>query len=170
MTARGGTGREGSRAADVRGRFLALSSALTGYTPAELEATGQVQRYYDTLTQILGGALVGELLSAWDAVLLEASGREDAVLAGLRSAVLPDPRLGPVARNLATLWYLGQWNQMPGAWRDAYGASARDLDHVVSAAAYREGLVWDAIGAHPMGAKQQGYGAWALPPEEASGV
>jgi hypothetical protein len=27
-----------------------------------------------------------------------------------------------------------------------------------------EGLVWDAIGSHPQGAKQPGYASWALPP------
>ena len=36
-------------------------------------------------------------------------------------------------------------------------------DHVVSAAAYREGLVWPAAGTHPMSAKQPGFGTWAKP-------
>lgn len=149
---------------DSLGQFLAVSEALTGYDRAELEATGLVEVYFDTLTGILGGAVVGDLLTAWGAVVCEASGDEDAMLAGFKTRVLDDPKLGPVARNLTVLWYLGQWNQMPGDWRSTQGASARDLTHVVSAAAYREGLVWNAIGAHPMGAKQQGYGAWALPP------
>ena len=29
---------------------------------------------------------------------------------------------------------------------------------------YAQGLVWNAIGAHPQGAKMPGYGSWALPP------
>ena len=80
--------------------------------------------------------------------------------------IFDDRTLGPVAKNLITLWYLGQWQQMPGQWRDVHGAAATDATHMVSADAYREGLVWSAIRAHPMGAKQQGYGAWALPPKD----
>jgi len=36
---------------------------------------------------------------------------------------------------------------------------------VVSPAAYTEGLLWRAIGAHPAGAKAPGYGSWAQPPD-----
>jgi hypothetical protein len=61
----------------------------------------------------------------------------------------------PADAAVIELWYLG-------VWRGLMGTDNR----VVSPRAYREGLVWTAIGAHPMGAKQQGYGAWALPPEE----
>jgi hypothetical protein len=51
------------------------------------------------------------------------------------------------------LWYLGLWRGLMGT-----------ENRVVSPRAYREGLVWGLIDAHPMGAKQQGYGAWALAP------
>jgi len=144
--------------------FTALSAGLTGYDSAELQSTGQIEVYYGVMTRILGGAIVGELLSAWAKVVEEASGEADAILAGLKKDILPDDLLGPVAKNLVTLWYTGGWTQMPGEWRSAHGASAEDLDAVISPAAYREGLVWNAIGAHPMSAKQQGYGAWALTP------
>lgn len=62
---------------------------------------------------------------------------------------------GPLAKALIRLWYLGLWT----------GADGRE--RVASPRAYREALVWDAIGAHPMGAKQQGFGAWAMPPPDA---
>ena len=35
---------------------------------------------------------------------------------------------------------------------------------VVSADAYQAGLAWGLAGAHPQGARQPGYGSWALPP------
>lgn len=35
---------------------------------------------------------------------------------------------------------------------------------VISGEAYLQGLAWPAMGTHPMGGKQQGYGAWADPP------
>jgi hypothetical protein len=64
-------------------------------------------------------------------------------------AVLADSTLGPVARDLIVLWYCGSWR-----------------GEVLSPDAYVAGLQWVAAGAHPIGAKQQGFGAWALPPEE----
>ena len=76
-----------------------------------------------------------------------------------RRVILDSPRYGPVARNVAMMWYLGTWTQLPRPWRNTFGATACDTDHVVSAAAYREGLVWPAAGMHPMSAKQPGFGS-----------
>ena len=151
---------------DSRSQFLSLSVALTGYNEAELHATGMVETYYDVMTSTLGGALVGELLSAWAQVVEWADGDETDVDVLVQQHILADDKLAAMAKNLVTLWYLGQWNQMPGAWRSQYGATASDLTRVVSAEAYREGLVWPTIGAHPMGAKQQGFGAWSLQPKK----
>jgi hypothetical protein len=69
-----------------------------------------------------------------------------------------------MARNIIKMWYTGNWAQLPQAWRNQHGAGARDVDHVISSQAYQEGLVWRAIGTHPQGAKQPGFGTWALPP------
>jgi hypothetical protein len=82
----------------------------------------------------------------------------------VRARILDAPWLGPLARNTITLWYTAQWAQLPAAWRYAHGAVEADVDHVVSAQAYQEGLMWKAAGTHPMGARQPGYGTWALPP------
>jgi hypothetical protein len=49
---------------------------------------------------------------------------------------------------MVKMWYLGSW-----------------LGQVVSADAYKEGLVWPAIGTHPPAAKQPGYASWSLPPD-----
>ena len=65
---------------------------------------------------------------------------------------------------MIVLWYLGQWDQMPRHWRDRHGASPADTAGVPSAAAFRAGLVWRAIGAHPTGANPPGFGSWATPP------
>lgn len=148
---------------EARRRFLGLSVALTGYDTAHLEGTGLVDAYLDTLVSIAGDGPAGELLSAWAAIAAEA-GDPAAQEALLQARVLPDPTLGPLARNLAVLWYLGQWNQLPPDWRAAHGARAGDQTRIISPDAYVEGLVWDAIGAHPQGAKQPGFGSWALPP------
>ena len=143
--------------------FLRLSELLTGFDRVDLLGSGMVEPYYDELTRVIGAREVGALLAA--AELLDAQAVSDEeVDRALRNTILDDPRYGPVARNLITMWYLGSWNQLPRQWRDANGAMSDDYDRVVSAKAYREGLVWAAAGTHPMGAKQPGYGSWAAPP------
>jgi hypothetical protein len=155
------------READVtdgspRATFLALSAALTGFGSVELEATGLVDAHLEELAAIVGDDTLGQLLGT-AAEVLAAEGDRERLLA---RRILAQPRLGPVARNLVVLWYLGQWDQLPQDWRDTYGASPLDTSRVVSAAAYREGLVWPAVGAHPMGAKPTGYASWASRPDD----
>ena len=127
-------------------RFVALSAALTGFRAVDLHGTGQARAHYDLLVSVAGEDLTARLL---------ASDAADA---------LTDPDLGPLARNLIVLWYLGQWDQLPRGWRERNGASPADTARVASAAAYRAGLVWPAIGTHPTSAKPPGFGSWATRP------
>jgi len=143
-------------APDAVSQFLRLSVTLTGFDEYELLGTGMLETYYDELLRIIGAREAGSLFGA---LLRVPDGDESA----FRSVILEDARYGPVARNVLTMWYLGTWTQLPREWRNSYGATSYDTDHVVSAAAYREGLVWPAAGTHPMGAKQQGFGSWAKP-------
>lgn len=134
--------------------FVQVSATLTGFTEGEIYGTGQARVHLDELTAIVGDDMVARLL-AW-------SGAD---IATLKASVLPDPDLGPLMRNVTVMWYLGQWDVLPSDWRNRNGASPLDTNRVLSAAGYQEGLVWPAVGAHPMGAKPTGYGSWALPPE-----
>jgi hypothetical protein len=127
-------------------RFVELSAALTGFRAAELWGTGQARPHLDLVVHACGEDLVARLLAADPA------------------DVLADRDLGPIARNVIVLWYLGQWDQMPRAWRNRHGAAPADVARVASAAAFRAGLVWPAIGTHAMGANAPGYGSWAAPP------
>ena len=140
--------------------FLRLSVILTGFEEYELLGTGMLMPYYDELLRIIGAREAGALLGALSGVALPGAGDDE----GFRRVILDSPRYGPVARNVAMMWYLGTWTQLPRTWRNTFGATADDTDHVVSAAAYREGLVWPAAGTHPMSAKQPGFGSWARPP------
>jgi hypothetical protein len=147
--------------------FLRLSVILTGFEEFELLGTGMLMPYYDELLRIIGAREAGALLGALSGVALSGVA-PSGVAAGddgeFRRVILDSPRYGPVARNVAMMWYLGTWTQLPRPWRNTFGATACDTDHVVSAAAYREGLVWPAAGTHPMSAKQPGFGSWARPP------
>lgn len=144
---------------DAHRDFLGLSAALTGFEAVDLEGTGLVEAHANTVRDIVGERIFGRLLLTWHQI-------DEDVAESVRRKILESPLVGPVARNIIQLWYTGIWNQMPGAWRNQYGASARDLTQVVSGAAYREGLVWRVIGAHPPAAKAPGFGTWTAPPGE----
>lgn len=135
--------------------FVALSAALTGFREVDLWGTGQAERYLDEVIRTVGDAIVARLL---------VTGGEAMRTGRLQRLLMDDPDLGPLARNVIALWYLGQWNPLPNDWRNRNGASPRDVPRVISADAYAAGLVWTAAGAHPMGAKPPGYGSWANPP------
>jgi hypothetical protein len=139
--------------------FVALSAALTGFRATELWGTGQAETYLSEVLETVGEPIVARLLASGDAAL----GDDDPDTA-LRERIMDDPDLGPVARNVVILWYLGQWNALPNEWRNRHGASPRDVPRVVSAEAYQSGLAWRAFGAHPMGANPTGFGSWANPP------
>ncbi|CAM5651810.1 hypothetical protein [Streptomyces aurantiogriseus] len=142
--------------------FTDLSAALTGFDRAELAGTGLVDTYYDTLLRIIGEREAGQLLRA-AAEALETDRRHHGNEA-LEAELIDSPRFGPVVVSLIKLWYLGSWYPLSGRYRDVSGSTADDVEHVVSAQGYREGLVWAAAGAHPMGAKPPGFGSWAEPP------
>jgi hypothetical protein len=128
---------------------------LTGFREVDLWGTGQAERYLEEVIGTVGDAMVARLLVTGDEAL-----RTDR----LQALVMDDPDLGPVARNVIVLWYLGQWTALPNEWRNRNGASPRDVARVISADAYAAGLVWRAAGAHPMGANPPGYGSWANRP------
>ena len=151
--------------------FLQLSVVLTGYSSADLLGTGLVETYYNEVRDIVGGRIFGRLLLTWEEIQGKPEPGEDAAGARMvdefRKRVLDNSMLGPIARNIITMWYVGNWNQLPRVWRQKYGAQAKDLTRVISARAFREGLVWDAIGAHPPTAKSPGFGTWASTPKDA---
>jgi hypothetical protein len=142
--------------------FTDLSVALTGFDRVELAGTGLIETYYQTLLRLIGEREAGHLFLAAAEAL--AADRDDPDGAALRGQVVENPRYGPVVVSLIKLWYLGSWYPLSGAYGDVNGSTADNVEHVVSAQAYREGLVWVAAGAHPMGAKGPGYGSWAEPP------
>jgi hypothetical protein len=145
-------------------QFVELSVTLTGFDAAELWGTGLVPTYYALMPSIIGDRLFGEFLTRWYYTDARGAGDEALLEALVTEQILEDPDYGPLARNLAALWYTGQWNQLPADWRNVHGAWANDTTAVVSPLAYAEGLVWKAMGTHPKAAKQPGYGSWALPP------
>lgn len=144
--------------------FLELSSAITGFSEFRLRGTGQAESYLATVRSVVGDRPVDELLRRYRLIREDAGDDPEGHDRSLRAQVFSDERLGPIARNIIKLWFVGTWYQLPSAWRDAFGTSERDVTFVVSPVAYTEGLLWPTIGANPPGAKGPGYGTWAEPP------
>jgi hypothetical protein len=149
---------------ESRESFLALSAALTGFNRVELLGTGQAEHYFAEVVAILGEEICGELWSVTVGIFRQKHDSEQELEKAIRREILADPKLGPVAKNITMMWYLARWYKMPTDWRGKYVRSPKDFNHVTSAAAYPESLVWRAIGAHPPAAKPTGFGIWSLPP------
>jgi hypothetical protein len=147
--------------------FLAMSAFLTGYGRVQLAGTGLAGAYLGAIDAALPAGVLDDLLGAFGRLQAQARSSGARQEAHMAPAVLDDPRLGPVARNVILLWYCGTWTALSQEWHAAYGASSHDATRVVSAQAYQGGLQWAAAGAHPAGARQQGFGAWSAPPEPA---
>lgn len=145
-------------------RFLAFSADATAFTRFELQGTGQAQEYLDTVVRIVGATIVDRLLDLHVSAVAAAAGDEATREDLLRRDILSNPQLGPVARSIVKMWFLGIWYELPREWSEAFGARPGDVTFMVSGTAYTEGLLWPAIGANPPGAKAPGYGSWALPP------
>jgi hypothetical protein len=145
-------------------QFLEFSAVLTGFSRLDLLGTGMLDLYYGALTEIVGGSICGELWADFEKLMQKCGGALGEVEAAVEKHILPDQKLGPVAKTIVQMWYLGQWSQLPPEWREKYGTNPSDFNHVISPASYVEGLVWRAAGVHPQGAKQPGFGTWSAPP------
>ena len=144
--------------------FLNLSVVLTGFNKVELQATGMGRDYLNLLIEMAGDKLCFELWAETQSIYAKHAGHPVRLEREVKKRILTSVKYAPLARNIILLWYNAIWYQLPPGWTTQHGANALDQDHVVSAKAYPEALIWQAIGAHPPAAKPQGFGAWALPP------
>jgi hypothetical protein len=73
-----------------------------------------------------------------------------------------------LARSIVLLWYLGSWYK-PGDLKDnsaTPGGRAPIPSQVISPKAYTQGLVWQIVGAHPMGYSNLQFGYWSRDPRD----
>jgi hypothetical protein len=146
------------------GAFVELSTELTGFSAFDLQGTGQAEALCDTVARIAGEDVLDALLEAFARVRADAADDREAIGRLIRRDILSDLRLGPVARNVIKLWYVGAWYELPPEWVEAYGASDENITFGISAAAYTESLLWPAVGGNPPGAKGPGFASWTGPP------
>ena len=139
--------------------FVVLFAALTGVDSVLLHDTGMVQTYLCKISEIVPSRLLERLFGTF-----AAAGKNSAECCVER--ILDDEDLGPVAGAITVLWYCGAWTGLPKAWHARNGDVPSDTTGVVSSAAYSAGLQWSVVGAHPAGARQQGFGAWSTEPTD----
>jgi hypothetical protein len=75
-----------------------------------------------------------------------------------------------LARSIVLLWYLGSWYR-PGNLKTnsaTPGTRAVTPSEVVSAKTYTQGLIWQIVGAHPMGYSNLQFGYWSRDPRDAN--
>ena len=75
-----------------------------------------------------------------------------------------------LARSIVLLWYLGSWYK-PGDLKTnsaTPGTRAVTPSEVVSAKTYTQGLIWQIVGAHPMGYSNLQFGYWSRDPRDAN--
>ena len=126
--------------------FMEASAIFTGFSRSEMEGTGMARCYFDQLTEICGTC-------NRDCFLTYAKENSpEKVFAS---------KYQELARNLIRMWYFGQWNELPG---NLAKNSALNTNRVISAASFRSGLGWDAIGTNPPGAKNPGFKSWSYAP------
>jgi hypothetical protein len=73
-----------------------------------------------------------------------------------------------LARSIVLLWYLGSWYD-PGDLKDNSappGGGAFIPSQVISPKAYTQGLIWQIVGAHPMGYSNLQFGYWSRNPND----
>lgn len=144
--------------------FLALSVILTGFESVELLGTGLVETYANVIISTVGQTISDQLWATTTQIIARYGDREAQLETAIRHEILASSMLGPIARNIIQLWYVGTWNELPQSWRNLYGNNPNDTTRIISSEAYAQGLVWDVIGAHPPAAKQPGFDSWSQLP------
>jgi hypothetical protein len=147
------------------GSYLEVSECLTGFSRVELLATGMAGAYEAELRKVYGDEVVSQLLREVLAVIKEAGGDEARLEELVLARVFNDatPLCAP-AKNLAQMWYLGTLID----YTDPTPVVVFKRTTVVSAEAYQQSLVLRDAGSHPAGARQPGFGSWALGPRPAA--
>lgn len=151
-------------AGDAADAFLEVSECLTGFGRVELLAAGMAGSYEAELKKVYGDEVVTRLLREVRAVIAEADGDEAKLEASMLARVFNDDSvLCAPAKNLAQMWYLGTLID----YTDPTPTVVFKRTTVVSAEAYQQSLVLRDNGSHPAGARQPGFGSWALGPPAA---
>lgn len=127
--------------------FLTLSTYLTGFNEVELQGTGMLQTYFETIVKQTKSEILGYFWEEVAQILADTTDEEETNRA-IDSRLMPNSAYNGLAKKIITIWYTGTY----------------DGFNVISADAYIQGLMWEAAETHPPAAKQPGFGSWNMPP------
>jgi hypothetical protein len=132
--------------------FVALSSILTGYPESTLKPGADTQKLSELYFNVLNKEVPSEVVSQLNTIFLGLSNPDETTV---KTQIVNDPTLGPIAKNIIKMWYLGIWYDLNGN---------ADASYVVSSIAYKNGMVWSTMYAHPMGYSEENFGYWNTAP------
>ncbi|BAV05883.1 Membrane bound FAD containing D-sorbitol dehydrogenase [Filimonas lacunae] len=149
-------------------QFIGLSAALTGYSASDLHPSRDTQKVGDALYAELSlasneipVAQLDALTAAWNKIAdTPASDMEAAV----QKDIINNLTITRLAQNIIYMWFLGIWYDLRKNPAVYFTDGTVSKDHVISALAYTNGLVWGEMGAHPMGFSNGTYGYWSQKP------
>ena len=131
--------------------FEVLSAVLTGFSLSDIQGTGLSDTYLAKVEKITAEDQLEELFADFKRIGIDPMvplGQEQKMRV---AALMEHDVFVPLMQTIISIWYTGQMPAPDGS--------------IISSRAYIEGLIWRAIAAHPMGAKQPGFGTWAFPPD-----
>lgn len=139
--------------------FLRISAHLTGFEVVDLQATGMAGTYLDFVTQNTDPDTLARFFDEAETILRIGTGDPAAIEPLIAANLFPQSCFGGLAQNIIYMWYAAQWQPYLGSTK----VPLQDQRNI-SAEGYVQALVWPAAETHPPGAKQQGYGSWAMAP------
>lgn len=131
--------------------FVRLAVVLTGFDRhaiADPLDPDQLATVYFGVVTTAASPTLDALLAAFRQAETDSGGDEHTLIEAVRAGLWNDGTLGPLARKITCLWYLGRWN-------------GGDL---VSEAAYIRALAWPAMEAKAIGYSEFTDQSWARPP------
>lgn len=139
--------------------FLRISACLTGFEVVDLEATGMAPTYLNVITESVAPETVTRFFAEAESILREGEGDPAAVAPLIAANLFPASCFDGLAQNIIYMWYAAQWQPSLATTTVPLQAQRN-----IGPDAYVQALVWQAAETHPPGARQQGYGSWALAP------
>ncbi len=130
--------------------FEQLSVVLTGFSISEILGTGLSKVYLETIDNNLGKAIPDKLFNEFTNIPIKNEEELTVSESDSIEVLVESAEYQSIIKQIILLWYLGQW--------------IGKENYIISSQSYLEGFVWKAIGAHPMGGKQPGFGTWGFPP------
>jgi hypothetical protein len=145
--------------------FVSLSAALTGYPVSTLQPARDTQRIAEQLYAELSlpaNNIPASQLELLTQIWNQISGTPPPGLeAAVKAKIIANLTITRLAQNIIYLWFFGIWYDLS---KNPASFNSPNNDHVVSPLAYKNGLVWGEMGAHPMGFSTGTFGYWANRP------